>query len=250
MSLFPYHLWSDFFVGSEEAKHTPQEVDFLQKSIPLHPNDRILDLCCGNGRHAIELSARGFKVTGLDIMPEMLKRAAEGAKKRGVRLSLIAGDVNDFSVSDKYDVVINMFQSFGYEVWQEGDEKVLRNISAALKPSGKLLLDVRNPKYVFPKVNAGGAAQYNDSYKNQSGAMEISESVDSNAKWRLNFKFKFHGKRGDMNLHLSVRLYTLSELTQMLTNAGLSIKQTWGNYNAEPFDVQKSPRIIVLAQKS
>src|ERR1700730_12558757 len=114
MSLFPYHLWSDFFVGSEEAKHTIQEVDFLEKAIPLRPNDKILDLCCGNGRHSIELMARGFEVTGLDLSPEMLQRATEGAKKRGLSLPLIEADMEDFQASADYDVVISMFQSFGY----------------------------------------------------------------------------------------------------------------------------------------
>ena len=249
MSLFPYHLWSDFFVGSEEARNTPHEVDFLEKAIPLHSNDRILDLCCGNGRHAIELSAHGFDVTGLNIMPEMLKRAASAAKKRGVELALVEGDMQDFNASEKYDVIINMFQSFGYADRKEGDEKVLRNIHAALKPNGKLLLDARNPNYVFAKIIEGGAAQYNDSYKNQNGAMEITESIDQDRKWRLSFKFRQHGKK-DMDRQLSVRLYTLDELIQMLIVAGFSIVHVWGDYEAKSFDDQKSHRLIVLAQKS
>src|SRR5439155_17604195 len=84
--------WKDFFTGLAvefwlripTTEQTRSEVDFIEKSLKLPPRGRVLDVPCGGGRHALELAARGYQVTGVDISPDFLKAARAQAAERSL----------------------------------------------------------------------------------------------------------------------------------------------------------------------
>src|SRR5467141_4769442 len=90
------------------TERTPVEVDQIEARLQLHPPQRILDLPCGQGRHAIELARRGYVVTGVDLSPFMLKVAEERAQAEGVRVRWLAGDMRDVIAGGTFDVVLNL----------------------------------------------------------------------------------------------------------------------------------------------
>jgi 2-polyprenyl-3-methyl-5-hydroxy-6-metoxy-1,4-benzoquinol methylase len=120
------------------------EVDFIEDVLSLPGNAKILDLCCGLGRHSIELAKRGYKVTGVDVTGDYLETARNKTKKREVKIDFIESDMRDISFNKKFDAVINMFTSFGFFEEENDNFKVLKNVSNALKPGGKFLIDVIN----------------------------------------------------------------------------------------------------------
>jgi 2-polyprenyl-3-methyl-5-hydroxy-6-metoxy-1,4-benzoquinol methylase len=91
------------------------EVEGIIRLVDLSRSARILDLCCGYGRHAIEFAQRGFEVTGFDLSQRLLDRARVDAERHGVKLTLVQGDMRDLSFSSEFDVVVNLLALLNFE---------------------------------------------------------------------------------------------------------------------------------------
>lgn len=133
--------WFSVFAESAAARHTELELGFLTRHLPLSGHPRILDLCCGSGRHAALLAAAGYTVTGVDNSAAALERARALAPD-GVRL--ITLDMRSLSqLDDAFDGAINMWQSFGYYDDVENG-RVLGLIADRLRPRGRCVVDLYN----------------------------------------------------------------------------------------------------------
>jgi SAM-dependent methyltransferase len=128
-------------------RHVLREVDFIEASLGVESGGMLLDLACGEGRHAVELTARGYGVVGVDYSSAMLTRAAENARARGVKPTFAQGDMRELAFEEAFDGVYSWDTSFGY-FDDETNAAILRSIHRALRPGGVLLLDVVNREYV------------------------------------------------------------------------------------------------------
>jgi len=129
---------------------TSQEVDLFSKILNLSPEDKILDLCCGQGRHSLELSRRGFRyIEGLDRSHYLIQRAKMCAKREGLDVKLREGNARKLPYSpDSFDVVMILGNSFGYFETIDDDIRVLKEVFRVLKPWGKVLIDVADGDYL------------------------------------------------------------------------------------------------------
>ncbi len=134
----------------ENDANTIAEVDLLVQATGIGPGDRLLDLCCGQGRHAIELARRGFKhITGLDRSRYLVRLARRRAKKLGLDIAFREGDARKLRIPDSsVDCVFVMGKSFGYFDVEDGDVKVLTSIKAALRAGATLALDVTDGEWM------------------------------------------------------------------------------------------------------
>ncbi|MBI3741767.1 MAG: class I SAM-dependent methyltransferase [Chloroflexi bacterium] len=132
--------WFEIFLETIEPIQNKNEIEFIQRRLPNPPYATILDLGCGEGRHARELSARDYRVTGIDVNPRALKKAhAMDSRTKFVEL-----DMRELEkLSNRFDAAICMWQSFGY-FDQETNANVLEQISCKLNPRGRLILDIYN----------------------------------------------------------------------------------------------------------
>src|SRR2546427_1722798 len=89
-------------------ERTPVEIDQLERLLRLRAPTRILDLACGQGRHAIELARRGYDVTGVDLSPYLLEVANARASEAGVRVRWLVGDMREAIKADPFDVIVNL----------------------------------------------------------------------------------------------------------------------------------------------
>lgn len=128
----------------ENNHNTVEEVDLLIRSTGLERNDRILDLCCGQGRHALELARRGFQyVTGLDRSRYLIRLARKRAKQHNLQVSFHEGDVRKFRLGDgEFHGVCILGNSFGYFERPEDDLAVLEAARRTLAAGGKLVMDL------------------------------------------------------------------------------------------------------------
>ncbi len=128
----------------ENDTNTGREIDSLIKSSGLEPNDRILDLCCGQGRHVIELARRGFNaVTGIDRSRYLVRLARKRAKQLGLNVSFHEGDARKFRVPENsFHCVTLMGNSYGYFDREEDDVAVLEAVKRALASNGTLAMDL------------------------------------------------------------------------------------------------------------
>lgn len=118
---------------------TTQEVGFLVGLLGLPAGARVLDVGCGPGRHAIELAAAGYAVTGIDVSPRFLAIAAEDARSRGIQLSLFEMDAREMPFGDEFDAVISICQG-AFGLMGSDDALVLKRMGDALRPGGALVV--------------------------------------------------------------------------------------------------------------
>ena len=131
------------------AENTLIEIGFVQQVLRLPVGSEVLDLCCGHGRHSVLLAKAGLNMTGLDLSEQYLKQAARYATSAGVELQLVHSDMRQIPFESRFDAVINLFTSFGYLSSDKEDVRVLKQVSKALKPDGKFLIDLINRDWVI-----------------------------------------------------------------------------------------------------
>lgn len=128
----------------ENPENTRQDIDLVVRLLSLEPNDRILDMCCGQGRHCLELARRGFQfVTGCDRSRYLIRQGRRRAKHEKLHVSFHEGDARKFRMGgQQFHAILLMGNSFGYFEQPADDEAVLKNLARLLTPNGHLFLDV------------------------------------------------------------------------------------------------------------
>ncbi len=128
----------------ENSANTSNDVDAVVTSAALEHTDRILDLCCGQGRHVLEFARRGFQsVTGLDRSRTLIRLARNRARKEGLAVRFHEGDARRFRLpAASFDCVAILGNSFGYFERDSDDLDVLRSVSRVLRAEGSIVLDL------------------------------------------------------------------------------------------------------------
>jgi SAM-dependent methyltransferase len=141
-------LWFETFLRTQSPEWTVREVDFVARQAPQPKYHTLLDVCCGEGRHAIPLAERGYDVTGLDRDGAALTAARKRASDLSVAARFVEGDMRDLaaSVAGPFDVCVCLWQSFGY-FDAATNEDILRQMRDLLRPGGRLILDIYHPGF-------------------------------------------------------------------------------------------------------
>jgi D-alanine-D-alanine ligase len=134
----------------ENAELTRRELDLFLELLPLARDAKVLDVCCGQGRHTLELAKRGFaNLAGIDRSAFLLRQARFRAQAAGLAVRFHEADARALPVDDEsFDAALVLGNSFGYFDRPSDDELMLREIHRALRASGKLLLDVSDGAHV------------------------------------------------------------------------------------------------------
>jgi len=134
----------------DDSSITRQEIDTFSSILKLNHENHILDLCCGQGRHSIELVRRGYRnVEGLDRSHYLIQRAKNSAKKENLGVRFREGDARKTPYgTDTFDSVMLLGNSFGYFETSDEDLRVLKEVRRILKPWGKILLDVADGSHL------------------------------------------------------------------------------------------------------
>lgn len=134
----------------DDRRITSYEVDLILEILKPSPDDWILDLCCGQGRHSLELARRGFlNVEGLDRSHYLIHKAKTNAKREALPVKFREGDARKLPYPpDTFDIVMILGNSFGYFESLQEDLKVLKEVKRVLKPWGRILIDVADGEYL------------------------------------------------------------------------------------------------------
>lgn len=226
-----------------ESENSRTQVDFVIDKLALEPGAKVLDLCCGQGRHLIDLARRGYDVVGLDLSEYMLDKCKTAAAAEGIMPVLVHADMREIGFTAEFDAVINMFASFGYLETEDEDQKVLNAASLALRGGGLLLLDLHNREKLVSELRPI------DWYENGYGDFILSDRDFDSITSRVNSRevtIHSDGRRSERSY--SLRLYTYTELDKMLQQAGLTVHSVYGDFDSGPFHRQ-SRRMVVIARK-
>ena len=202
----------------EDRNITGQEVDLFSEILKLSPEDSILDLCCGQGRHSLELARRGFKyIEGIDRSHYLIQKAKGRAKKEGLDVKFKEGDARKLPYPpDNFDVVMILGNSFGYFETLQDDLRVLKGVFRVLKPWGKLLIDVADGEYLRENFQP---RSWEWTGKKYFVCRERSLSLDK--QHLISRELVTHVERGIIaDQFYSVRLYTREKVAELLKTAG------------------------------
>jgi len=223
---------------------TQLEVDFLIKTLNLNPGAKIFDLCCGHGRHSVELAKRGFDVTGQDLSSHFLKIANESAKNAGVEINFIHDDMRNIAFENEFDAVINMFTAFGYLGSDEEDQKVINGAARALNPGGKFFIDIANRDKIIRSY------LWKDHKYHNSGILEIIDrKFDHIFGGHFETRKMFFPEGTVKEFDAIVRFYTVPELVSMMKKAGLKLIDSYGDFDGTPISFS-SANYILIGEKS
>jgi ubiquinone/menaquinone biosynthesis C-methylase UbiE len=220
-----------------------QEVEFLVRELGLEPGMRLLDLCCGQGRHAVPLARRGLRVVGQDLSPYLLQEAEKAASAAGVKLELVHGDMRDIPWCAEFDAAINMFTAFGYFEEDRENFRVLEGVARALKPGGRFCIDVISHNWLMRHWESTGWSQGDGGLlKLETRRMDWMRGV---AEAEHTF-IDGGGRRWTITSRL--RLFTPHELVEWLRRAGLRTRALFGDSHGSPYGLE-SQRLVAVAQK-
>ena len=203
-----------------DERITSAEVDRICEILHLEQWEDILDLCCGQGRHSLELARRGYQsVNGLDRSRYLIRKARSLAREEGRNVNFREGDARKLPYSpDTFDAVMILGNSFGYFENQAEDLVLLREASRVLKPSGRVLLDVADGEFV--------AAHYEPrSWEWIDDEMFVcrERTLDSQERRLICREVITHVGKGVLADHVyAERLYTKEELQDSLRKVGFT----------------------------
>ena len=201
---------------------------------------RVLDLCCGFGRHCAALRELGVEAFGLDLSRELLGRAR--AQAGGLEGRLICGDARAIPFANAcLDSVVSLFSSFGY-FGEAGDRSVLRQAGRVLRAGGLVVLDLMNPSQVRSTLVAHSVTE------RDGIAIEERRSLSDGGR-RVQKEVELRARDGSTtSWREDVRLYEASELVPLLSDAGLDLRAQYGDFAGSHLSAA-SPRQILVASR-
>jgi SAM-dependent methyltransferase len=223
--------------NEEDAKKL---VDLILNNITVPPGGKVLDLACGPGRHSILFAQKGFKVSAVDLSKNLLKVALDSAVKSNVYVNFIEADLRNLCIKPKFDLVVNLFTSFGYFEDDKENYKLFRRAFYFLNDNGYFVLNFFNKNFLEKNIVSSSEDCIDNSkivqerkIEGQRVVKKITISKDGN-------------KRHFME---SVRMYSKDELITGIEDSGLKVEKIFGDVRGRTFDLETSPRIIIIARK-
>lgn len=210
---------------------TRQEIDFLVEAAGLQPEDRILDLCCGQGRHTLELARRGFRETaGLDRSRYLIRLARRRARRENLTVAFHEGDARKFRLPpDSFHCVAILGNSFGYFDREEDDLAVLGSALRVLRTGGVLALDVADGTWMkthFEPRSWEWIDQNHFVCRERSLAQEGTRLISR--------EVVVHAERGVIaDQFYAERLYTREEIASLVERAGFDTLRFHGTRGTE-----------------
>ncbi|MGW0908416.1 class I SAM-dependent methyltransferase [Streptomyces sp. NPDC002853] len=236
-------FWSDFSETMFSERRRAETADIVARSplLAFPAGSRVLDLCCGPGLYLAPLARRGYTVTGVDLSAALLKRAEAACEDAGADVRLIRADMLTHVEPDAYDVVLNVFTSFGYFDDPRDNFQVLRNAHDSLVPGGQLVIDVMGKEVLAGWIGRPQVVDLDGAYVVQRDTV-----LDSWTRLRTDWTLVRDGIAREASI--TSFLYSAAELRALFEDAGFTGVECFGGFDEEPYD-QHSRRLIVRGTK-
>jgi SAM-dependent methyltransferase len=212
-------------------------IDNLINYLQIQKGSKLIDIACGKGRHAKYFNQKGMDVVGIDLSPNSINTAKKDESKS---LQFSVHDMCENYQEDTFDIVTNLFTSFGYFEDNTDEQKAINAMASNLKKEGLLIIDFMNAKKVIANL-----------------VLNEQKSIDG-----IQFDITRHVKNGyilkdicitdgkeQQQFQEKVKAITLADYSEFITNAGLKIIDIFGNYKLENFDEKISDRLILICKK-
>ena len=227
-------------------------VDLIVEVLGLNPGERVLDLACGSGEHAVRLAKRGLEVVGVDIAPSLVAHCMQRAAEEGAETSCLQqvrfqqGDMRELDCDSEFDAVLLLSGSFGFYD-DETNEDVLSRMARALRPGGRVLIDVFDPTQMVVRPPCRTWSQYGGGYGLRTTWWEPESCTYAS-------EFVFIDAEGTLNTSAEqerIRVYTVPEWRRLFAGAGLTMTHTLADTKLPlvPYDRDHYGNLVIVGQR-
>ncbi len=215
-------------------------VDLILSKVNISHGSKVLDMACGAGRHSIIFAQYGFKVTAVDLSEKLIKVAKKTAAESNVNVNFIESDLREFAISEKFDLIVNLFTSFGYFEKDIENIKIIKTAFNHLKENGFFILDFFNQGYVEKNLKQKSVDIIPGGLITQERRIENS---------RIKKLITINKYDVEQKFIESVRMFKPEELISAVVSAGFKVYEILGDFDGNTFNFSSSPRVILIVQK-
>jgi SAM-dependent methyltransferase len=239
-----WRAFAPVLFGASRWEAAATQVTAILERTGCEPGGAVLDLCCGPGRHSLELARRGYDVTGVDRTVRYLEEARTRAAAEGLAVTFVQEDMRRFRRAGSYDLALNLFTSFGFFEDPEDDRIVARNVLESLRPGGAFVMEMSSREILAMRFTPRDWFWVDDAktipmleervIAEDWGSVRMTWAIMSEGQW--------------IRRTLRLRLYTGTELARLLKDAGFASVSVHGGLDWSPYD-NKAKRLVVVARK-
>ncbi|MCD4775568.1 MAG: class I SAM-dependent methyltransferase [Candidatus Aegiribacteria sp.] len=233
-------IWSEKRIEMSEVA-----AEKIAELLEMKPEESILDMACGFGRHSLALSKQGYSVTGVDLNSNFIHEASVKAEESELDARFLCADMRDFVEPESFDNIIIMYNSFGYFQDPQEDRQVLDNCLQSLKSGGKLLLSVMSREHIMQHQSSNQSRYWHEA---EDGKIWLIEAT-ANEDWTWNtIRWIVLKDNKRQEYTYGSRIYNEPELRDLLLSVGYSQIQAFGSLSGKRYN-DESHHLILLAQK-
>ena len=222
---------------NRDEKEAQVFIDNLIAYLQIPKGSKLIDIACGKGRHAKYFNKKGMDVVGVDLSQNNINTAKKDENKN---LQFSVHDMRENYQENAFDVVTNLFTSFGYFENNKDEQKAINAMANNLKKDGILIIDFMNAKKVIANLVLNEQKTINniqfDITRQVKDGFILKDIRITDGKEQQQFQEK-------------VKAITLADYSEFITNAGLKIIDIFGNYKLDNFDEEISDRLILICKK-
>jgi SAM-dependent methyltransferase len=224
-----------------DKERTEKDCNFIREMLNLQVEHDILDIPCGFGRHAIQFTKDGYKITGMEYHPDQIDEAKQNMQKEGVTFPLVQADMRNIPHKNRYDRLYNYFTSFGY-FSDEENEKTIGEFHKALKPGGLVLIELANRDYFLRECQGSSVQRLED-----EKILLQEHSFDSLTSVNNSTQILIENNKVVNERKMQHRLYSPHEIIGIFKKYNFKILKVC---DADGMNISVIPkRIIVVAEK-
>ncbi|MCW8849149.1 MAG: class I SAM-dependent methyltransferase [Melioribacteraceae bacterium] len=222
------------------AEDTENLIKLILSEVKITENANILDAACGAGRHSIKLAELGYNVTGFDLSGTLLQIAIKVADERNLNINFVRADLRTYYTETKFDLVVNLFTSFGYFHTDEENFTFASNAFKMLSNGGYYILDYLNKNYLEENLIDKTEKIFDDKQIRESRII---------TEGRVIKKITITKENENSEFLESVKLYSYDELVSNFEKIGYRKIKVFGDYHGNEFEKESSERCIIIFQK-
>jgi SAM-dependent methyltransferase len=241
-----HHFWLEmepYIYSQTICENAKREVEQIIDHLGLSCTAKILDSFCGIGRHAKEFSKRRFSVTAYDIIPQVIQNNKLHNQKEGLNVEWVEANGLFFFRTQTYDVILNLFCSFGLFKDPAFDCLLIDNLSKSLKPGGYLILQAIGKEFInkwfIPR----------DWVLQPDETLMLTDKEFKPDLGQLIENFTLIQKNGSKKFEFSINVYSADEIIAMLKKVGFEMCEVYGGLDKQSYNGQTSC-LTVIAQKA
>ena len=240
MSWFAHWFDSQYYYTlykNRDEKEAQVFIDNLIDYLQIPKGSKLIDIACGKGRHAKYFNKKGMDVVGVDLSQNSIHTAKKDENKN---LQFSVHDMRENYQENSFDVVTNLFTSFGYFEDNKDEQKAINAMASNLKKEGILIIDFMNAKKVIANLVLNEQKTINNIQ------FDITRQVKNGYILK---DIRITDGEEQQQFQEKVKAITLADYSEFITNAGLKIIDIFGNYKLDNFDEEISDRLILICKK-